>query len=772
MKKPFAIYLTANFFLICFITPFVSAEDRFTRTVLFEDIIEWSSIATVDLDNDGDNDFLVSSEDHVPVWIENENGLEFTIHDIDTLLYRSDKILGHDLNNDGNQDILVFVDNWIIEDHRDALLYYENNGEQAFNRHELYTNFSYLTDFEIFDLDGDLDDDIITAASSSGVAWLENDGQEPPNFTYHLVSNEVVCHQSVEICDFNNDNIPDIITGNYYGEIYLFENDGNLEFELFELNQLMPNFDGSISQIEVVDMNNDNVDDIVATGDRNLLWGEYTGNYDGFLEHEIEMQMPGGRVRVIVVKDFDTDGDPDIVVNQSTRSINFYENNGYGTFISGDQIEDFDFLVDMCETDFDGDGDFDLVALTGTHEGIRDISLLTNNLAPPISISLQSNYFELISFSLYPTNLWAEDAFRDIPGLVIVYEDNGDIFQPDDINTIRGISLGEGYRVFCNETSTLTLTGVPTDPEREFSVSGGIWNWMGYPFLDAVPVTIALNEIVDLLSIVLTDDGRFWVPAIELNTIGEMQPGEGYFVFPESDIDFVFTRELMGKLAEGNQNFQQQDLQDKSIIRTGKPYLVLVTLHGNVEFKNVAAIEVYDGDILVGRATNPGGSLVPVVAWEAEPNLELPGFSNGHPITVLARNEAGEIIGQYDQAAPDPQNKLSNSFGEGAYSEISIKVNRSTQSLPLQITIGKGYPNPFNSTLTIPVSIPDNDEITIKLFNILGQTVFEEYFTLNAGHHRITLDNLSSMDNLVSGIYLLKLSTAGFQATQRVVFMK
>ena len=87
----------------------------------------------------------------------------------------------------------------------------------------------------------------------------------------------------------------------------------------------------------------------------------------------------------------------------------------------------------------------------------------------------------------------------------------------------------------------LTVTGIPLDPATEYTLFAGRWNWLGYPFQDNLPIVTALQEIAEHIVIILTDDGRFWIPDMGVNMIDEMQPGEGYFAFVDEDVTFRFS---------------------------------------------------------------------------------------------------------------------------------------------------------------------------------------------------------------------------------------
>ena len=90
--------------------------------------------------------------------------------------------------------------------------------------------------------------------------------------------------------------------------------------------------------------------------------------------------------------------------------------------------------------------------------------------------------------------------------------------------------------------------------------------------------------------------------------------------------------------------------------------------------------------------------------------------------------------------------------------------------LPHEFTLGNNFPNPFNPVTTIPVSIPENAFVTIKIYNILGQevaTVFRG--VLNTGKHYITWDGR----RCASGVYYCRLqSQTGESAIHKMLLVK
>ena len=112
------------------------------------------------------------------------------------------------------------------------------------------------------------------------------------------------------------------------------------------------------------------------------------------------------------------------------------------------------------------------------------------------------------------------------------------------------------------------------------------------------------------------------------------------------------------------------------------------------------------------------------------------------------------------------------SSGQYTIDEVIVANSSSevTVSMPSSIEIVGAYPNPFNPSTTVSVSVDDATNATIMAYDISGRSVDVVFDgTLSAGMTSVTW-NASS---LPSGAYFLKLSTPdGSASVQKVMLMK
>jgi N-acetylneuraminic acid mutarotase len=88
---------------------------------------------------------------------------------------------------------------------------------------------------------------------------------------------------------------------------------------------------------------------------------------------------------------------------------------------------------------------------------------------------------------------------------------------------------------------------------------------------------------------------------------------------------------------------------------------------------------------------------------------------------------------------------------------------------PKAFLLHQNYPNPFNPSTTIEFDLPKTSEVTLKVFNILG----EEVATLVSD--RLTTGSYSygwDAGRLASGVYLYRLAAGDYVETRRMLLMK
>jgi hypothetical protein len=98
----------------------------------------------------------------------------------------------------------------------------------------------------------------------------------------------------------------------------------------------------------------------------------------------------------------------------------------------------------------------------------------------------------------------------------------------------------------------------------------------------------------------------------------------------------------------------------------------------------------------------------------------------------------------------------------------------SGNNLPRLFSLAQNCPNPFNPTTKIRFELPQRADVTVEIYNILGETVTTIHAgVLAAGSHELTWDGRSDIGLPVSsGVYLYNLKAGENQAIRKMVLLK
>jgi hypothetical protein len=98
-----------------------------------------------------------------------------------------------------------------------------------------------------------------------------------------------------------------------------------------------------------------------------------------------------------------------------------------------------------------------------------------------------------------------------------------------------------------------------------------------------------------------------------------------------------------------------------------------------------------------------------------------------------------------------------------------VGVDEDVTGLPDEFYVAQNYPNPFNARTSISFSVPQQSDVKIEVFNLLGQktaTLAEGLFP--AGNHTVTWD----ASDVASGVYYYRISAGDFSAIKMMTLLK
>jgi len=146
-----------------------------------------------------------------------------------------------------------------------------------------------------------------------------------------------------------------------------------------------------------------------------------------------------------------------------------------------------------------------------------------------LTIQLQAGW-NMISSNVAPPQRRLESVFENIASeLLFVKDGAGRSYVPElDVNGIGDWRIEEGYQVKMAQPAQLILTGQSVRPENQpIPIETG-WQIIAYLHSNPGPVEQVLAPIIDQIDILKDNEGNTYIPALGINSIGALRPGQGY----------------------------------------------------------------------------------------------------------------------------------------------------------------------------------------------------------------------------------------------------
>ncbi len=137
-------------------------------------------------------------------------------------------------------------------------------------------------------------------------------------------------------------------------------------------------------------------------------------------------------------------------------------------------------------------------------------------------------------------------------------------------------------------------------------------------------------------------------------------------------------------------------------------------------------------------------------------------------VTIEDESEEDVEEFEYQVKAWNARGESSASPTRSIYGIAEWKMPADT-NIPRTFALDDNYPNPFNPVTTIRYQLPEAANVTLVVFNIMGQEVARLVDTAKqAGYHTVKWD----ATQFASGTYIYKITAGSFTATKRMVVIK
>ena len=244
-----------------------------------------------------------------------------------------------------------------------------------------------------------------------------------------------------------------------------------------------------------------------------------------------------------------------------------------------------------------------------------------------------------------------------------------------------------------------------------------------------------------------------------------MTPGQGYQIKTNSSINFSYpsaSRFGFSEITEVTKTIHY----DKAHNTGNNMTIGLPTTAWEVMPAIGDEIAAYDeSDRLIG-STSFNGDNIALTVWGDDLTTDVKdGLATGEKVTFKlwssdTNSESELVINKWDA-------------GSDAYTvdgiSIASNITLSTATSSDACKLYQNVPNPFNGTTTVKFYVPEEADVTIGVYNMLGEYVAEvANESFNAGKHEVVFNS----DDLSQGTYFVRMTTQGFTATKNMNIVK
>ncbi len=514
------------------------------------------------------------------------------------------------------------------------------------------------------------------------------------------------------------------------------------EFSFIDVTEeYLPLEEWDAGAVENGDLNNDGFEDIVFT--RYPFYYDEEDDYrpriwmqtpEGYFIDESETRIPPVSTPCYDIKLFDIDSDGDLDIFTSGYS-GYYHipaalfiNDGTGHFADESetrlpQLTGISYVYFSDFADFDNNGSLDLIVTVFHYPEAPDYEIIT----PVLWMNDSLGYFIADTLGRLPANT----GYGFFMPMAI------------DINNDSNIDL-----IFAN--MQYTVYDEDGGPLAEFSGQNACYRNTGVGFfVDETDARMPQPDCVDTRDIAASDvdrDGAIDIAEIGLffSQFNEqnrilLNDGSGHYsvlsgAFPEG-LEGWFNDSKFGLLND-------DDFPDLFMIKVmpGMPdYDVLLVNSGDGSFSDSSSLLPEVLDFSISSA---------LFDHDFDDDIDIFVANSG---SSYSDDSVGQNV-LYHNLLNDPTG-----------------ITGSDNTIPVSFGFSRCHPNPFNTSTTLSYSLPEQGEVAITIYNLLGQrvaTVFEE--TQEAGEHTITWD----ASDFPSGVYFARLEAGKHSENIKMVLLK
>lgn len=391
-----------------------------------------------------------------------------------------------------------------------------------------------------------------------------------------------------------------------------------------------------------------------------------------------------------------------------------------------------------------------------------------SNTNPPELFGISSGYFTI--GNIYALNYPERWNLVSIP--VKTAENRKTILFPNSSSNAFGYIPGIGYEIF-NELTRLKGYWIkyPALTQEKFIgcefTSDSTNLIQGWNLLGSLSLPISLNSMSTFPEDII--EGFVYEYSGRYSMADTIYPGKAYWVKVNSNGSIYLNAStpkmklsIMNKQILGNFN------TIKFIDKSGMEQVLYFSANDNIEPKMFelpprppkSAFDIrFSSDRIYEKITNLFDKKITLqsvelplkIEWDIKDQNKYI-LSDLEKVQIAMKGKGGSLLESIRE------NQL-----------IMKQIASDPKQIPSEYSLKQNYPNPFNSITLISYSIPKDEYVTLKVFNVLGAeiaTLVNEF--KEAGYHEIGWD----ASEVPSGVYLYKLTSGNFNSVKKMLLIR
>lgn len=311
------------------------------------------------------------------------------------------------------------------------------------------------------------------------------------------------------------------------------------------------------------------------------------------------------------------------------------------------------------------------------------------------------------------------------------------------INTIGSAQMGQAYQIRMNTSEELTVEGTAFVPELSPITIPQGWSFLGYLRQTAAPINQMLAGIQASIEIVKNSAGQSYWPLFNVNTIGNMVPGQGYLLKLNASQVLTYPANS-AKFTSLSNTHEAHPFNQSQPINTGVTMTIgIPNSHWEQTPELGSEIAAFGpGGELVGSELYLGENCALTIWGNDEMSSSKDGLVEGEKIRIAIRAPGQEVF-----ETIEIQEWL---VGNGTYETNQLAVVGSLSPAKADRLLLSISPNPVRNEAMIQFYLPQSGLAKLYIQDDQGRIVLPVvHLELAAGWYSETLQNLP----LASGLY-------------------